>query len=638
MPSHSSSSLSASTCSPSSLIRSPRPLLLLAFSLLLLCSLLPLCSGSSDWSYEGCYEDKPDVQQRALPYVQDQDSAQTVDKCLTQCGERGFAYAGLEYKFECYCSKQPPVYPKVDEGRCNIPCAGKSDDDRQCGGSAVLSVYHNPNVVQPKTTRPLLCLVMIIKNEAHTIMDTLNTVKDHIDCWYILDTGSDDGTQKKITDFFSTYQSPLMKGLVPGKLFEEPFVDYGATRNRILVLAKETGNPLFTLMLSADERVENPQVMRDFLLDMQNAHGTMHGAYPVVMNTGIKFDSIRLARVDSGWRYRARVHEYLAPATGPYVALYRAPRDIDVLFNATDGERRFKSQWFIKKILEEDLERDPNDTRSIYYLARTNSGINNHTAAFYYYDLLAKRSKWDEEVYHGLTMKPIEAKFIDSISWKDRQAMFLDAFSYKPNSMDALHSLAQDHFDSGRFHLAYLFIYRAVHIPPPPGLSVVENVLLRPTQFLYDYEGHRLMGFAAREIGEWEDCVLSFQRVLKAQPNDEIVKGRVTLCEEKLKEQGKPIPSIYAPAKLIERAPVKAPREAEEDEEEEEVEVVKRVHKSTGMKEVVDAFQAPGSVWDSLGYAFSFQFTLNVLGIALLLVGVGVFASKKWCKWKKLKD
>ena len=85
-------------------------------------------------------------------------------------------------------------------------------------------------------------------------------------------------------------------------------------------------------MLSADERVENPQVMRDFLNDMRNAHGTMHNAYPVVMNTGIKFDSIRLARVDGGWRYRARVHEYLAPAQGPYVALYRSEKDIDVLF------------------------------------------------------------------------------------------------------------------------------------------------------------------------------------------------------------------------------------------------------------------------------------------------------------------
>jgi hypothetical protein len=53
------------------------------------------------------------------------------------------------------------------------------------------------------------------------------------------------------------------------------------------------------------------------------------------MNTGIKFDSIRIARVDSGWRYKARVHEYLAPPSGPYVALFRPTPDIDVQFNVT---------------------------------------------------------------------------------------------------------------------------------------------------------------------------------------------------------------------------------------------------------------------------------------------------------------
>lgn len=242
----------------------------------------------------------------------------------------------------------------------------------------------------------------------------------------------------------------------------------------------------------------------------------------------------------------ARVHEYLAPPEGPYVGLYRSPIDIDVMFNATDGERRFASQYFIRRILEEDLAKDGNDTRSIYYLARTNSGVNNHTQAYYYYDLLAKRSKWDEEVYHGLVMKAIESKFLEHITWQERQQMFLDAYAHKPSSMDALHALAQDHFDSGRFHLAYLYIFRAVHIPQPTTLASVENVLLRPTKYLYEYEGWRLLGFAAREVGEWRQCVDAFQRVLKAQPQDNIVRERMRVCEMKAQEQEANKPALGA--------------------------------------------------------------------------------------------
>ena len=156
-----------------------------------------------------------------LPYYQDQHKDMTVDKCLSECSSRGYPYAGLEFKYECYCSKHPPKLPKVDDAKCDIPCAGKSDDDRPCGGSAVVSVYNNPAVVEPVSDRPLVCLVMILKDESHTIMDTLNTVKDHIDCWHILDTGSKDGTQAKITDFFASYHSsPLFPGKsIPGRLF-----------------------------------------------------------------------------------------------------------------------------------------------------------------------------------------------------------------------------------------------------------------------------------------------------------------------------------------------------------------------------------------------------------------------------------
>lgn len=304
-------------------------------------------------------------------------------------------------------------------------------------------------------------------------------------------------------------------------------------RNRILILAKENANPIFTLMLSADEEMLNPEVMRSHLEEMRYARGSQHGAYPVLMNTGLKFDSIRLARVDSGWRYRGRVHEYLAPPEGPYLALYRSATPIDVKFNATDGERRFQSQFFIRRILEEDLEKNPNDTRSIYYLARTNAGINNHSEAYRYYDMLSKRSNWDEEIYHGMVMKAIESKFLD-VHWHERQTMLLDAFAYKPNNMDALHALAQDHFDSGRPQLAYIFALRAVALPIPPGLAAIENVLLRPTKYLYDYEGHRLLGFAAREIKEWRQCVESFQRVLKHNPQDTIVQDRIKLCEKEL--------------------------------------------------------------------------------------------------------
>ena len=63
-------------------------------------------------------------------------------------------------------------------------------------------------------------------------------------------------------------------------------------------------------MLSADETVVNPAHLRSFLQSVKFAAGSQHDAYPVVMNAGADFDSVRVARVDGGWRYVGRVHEY----------------------------------------------------------------------------------------------------------------------------------------------------------------------------------------------------------------------------------------------------------------------------------------------------------------------------------------
>ena len=513
-----------------------------------------IAGPQSSAKYLGCYADRADVKDRALPMVQEVSKTMTVQQCLDKCESLGFAYAGLEYKHECYCGNQPPAYEKLLEEQCSTECGGGGVGT--CGGALSLSVYEQLNIIQPtiNMSRPLVCLVMILKDEAHTILDTLKAVKDHIDCYHILDTGSTDGTADVIKKFFtenpSTLPGPLNGQIVPGQVYFEPFIDYGATRNRILDLSDTNSAPIFNLMLSADEHMRNANDMRNFLSSVRFAQGNQHGAYPVLMDTGLKFVSMRLSRGDSKWRYKGRVHEYLAPpGDQPYGATYQSPIPIDVFFKATDGPRRFQSQFYIKRILEEDVVRNPNDTRAMFYLARTNSGINNHTEAFKYYSMLSERSKWDEEIYHGMVMKAIESKFLEGFDWRERQKILLDAFHYRSNNMDALYTLAQDHYDSGRFQLAFLFAQRAVQLPLPPNLHSIENVLLRPTKWLYDYEGNRLLGFAAREIKEWDVCVKAFQAVLKFNTKDTIVEDRIKLCVTEAEKLGKFIqPDVHPEA------------------------------------------------------------------------------------------
>ena len=69
---------------------------------------------------------------------------------------------------------------------------------------ADVEVVNMNSATGPKT----VTLCMIVKDEAHVIERCLSSVLPVIDYWVIVDTGSTDGTQQKIKDFFDRTYYP----------------------------------------------------------------------------------------------------------------------------------------------------------------------------------------------------------------------------------------------------------------------------------------------------------------------------------------------------------------------------------------------------------------------------------------------
>jgi glycosyltransferase involved in cell wall biosynthesis len=98
---------------------------------------------------------------------------------------------------------------------------------------------------------------MIVKNETHIIKECFDTIYDQIDYWVIVDTGSTDGTQEFIKNYFAE------KG-IPGELHERPWVSFGHNRTEALELCN--GKTDYIYMIDADDYLEG-KLPRDQIRD-----------------------------------------------------------------------------------------------------------------------------------------------------------------------------------------------------------------------------------------------------------------------------------------------------------------------------------------------------------------------------------
>lgn len=199
-----------------------------------------------------------------------------------------------------------------------------------------------------------ICLTMIVKNEAAVIERCLAAVRDHIDYWVIVDTGSTDDTKALVLD--------ALFG-VPGELHSHAWRGFGEARTRAFELAK--GKADYALVIDADETVTFAGPRPDLTDD----------AYAVwaIPNDNAKCATHRIFRLDMNWRYEGVIHEYPVSDAGlprPDVEL------IDWLTidgRHTDGARSTNPQKYRDDALTigAALVNDPGNARLVFYLAQS---------------------------------------------------------------------------------------------------------------------------------------------------------------------------------------------------------------------------------------------------------------------------
>jgi glycosyltransferase involved in cell wall biosynthesis len=302
-------------------------------------------------------------------------------------------------------------------------------------------------VSDPAIARPAICLNMIVKNETKIIHEALDSVAPYITSWVIVDTGSDDGTQ----DLVKNHMAALG---IPGELYERPWRNFAANRTEALTLAQGHGE--FIWILDADDMLVGTPDLTRLEADLYSLRYQLDSH--VYWRPQLFRDGLRV-------RYEGVVHEYAvvdghcvrAKLEGEYRIAARTvgARSQDPLKYAHDRD-----------LLLAEVERNPEDARSVYYLAQSYRDMGDYTNARKWYARRVEMGGWAEEVYYSM-LRIAECMARLDMSRTDVQDAYLQAWEFRPTRAEALYAIAHRYRLDRRFRLGYIFAERAAKIPLP---------------------------------------------------------------------------------------------------------------------------------------------------------------------------
>jgi len=310
-----------------------------------------------------------------------------------------------------------------------------------------------------------LCLVMIVKDEGDTIRKCLTRVAPYISYYVICDTGSKDNTIEEIKSTMDDLQ-------IPGEIHERPWVDFEVNRTESLNLAK--GICDYRWIIDADDlfEVENPEV--NPFADLPENVDCFQIMYRL---NSLQYHRAQIVKSDQDWTYKGVLHEYLDLQGKPNIVQSQIPGDrckvnanISPLKRANSLEEKYAND---AKILEKALEKDPTNTRYMFYLAQSFRDSGQNLKALDAYENRVNAGGWPEEVYYSLYMI---ARIKERLGRTPDEIIlaYSKAWEFRPERLEAAFHCMRKLREQGRWVLAFTYGSMALKNPGTADILFVE--------------------------------------------------------------------------------------------------------------------------------------------------------------------
>ena len=288
---------------------------------------------------------------------------------------------------------------------------------------------------------------MIVKNEADIVAETLDSVAPYVSSWVIVDTGSTDGTQ----DVIGKHMARLG---CPGELHERPWRDFGHNRSEALNLAQGHGDYIW--VIDADDIVVGTPDFTQLSADIYRMR---------LGDASFTYWRPQLFRDGARVRYEGVVHETAVWESDCVVGRLESDYYVE---SRRLGARNQDPQKYARDrdLLLAEVERNPEDARSVFYLAQSYFDLDDFVNARKSYERRLEMDGSDEEVYYSM-LRLAESMAKLDVPWIVIQDVYLQAWEFRPTRAEALHAIARRYREEQRYLPGHLFAQRAAQIPFP---------------------------------------------------------------------------------------------------------------------------------------------------------------------------
>lgn len=352
-----------------------------------------------------------------------------------------------------------------------------------------------------------ICLNMIVKNESEVIKRCLDSIKEVIDYWVIIDTGSTDGTQAIIKKHMKD---------IPGELHQSSWKNFAHNRNEALQWAKEKGD--YILLMDADDILEFEKDLKflDLNADLCNMwRGTKDFTYL----------KPQIIKADLPWKWIGVTHEYLS-CEQPYTSETLA----NVKYISKEGGASHKNpqQKFLTNVslLTEGLKQEPNNARYAFYLAESYRDADEPGKAMEWYQKRIAMGGWEEETFWA---KFQCALLLQKIGFPSHVVMesLLDAHRYRPHRLEPIYYLAEICNQEKNYLKAYEYLKSVAYLPKPQQKDSLFNM-----DWIEKYGILFQLSICSYYLGHYEESIHACDQLLKTNDLPESWRQQTVINRE----------------------------------------------------------------------------------------------------------